>query len=244
MYPLSANDILRIHEQGCFQHPLDRALTILQTAITDTPRDALALLSIGDRDRKLLDLRERTFGPVIGGYAKCPQCGDELEYDLHVPELKTSERDDCRSAECEWDADGFQLWFRMPNSIDLAAMVGYQSTARARNSLIERCVSAASCNGEKITPAELPPKLIEKLAAHVAEIDPQAEILLQLSCPACAHKWTAVLDIAGILWSEISAEARRLLREIAALAKAYGWRETDILAMSPVRRHWYLELAY
>jgi hypothetical protein len=33
-----------------------------------------------------------------------------------------------------------------------------------------------------------------------------------------------------------------LLREIEALARAYGWSEREILDLSPQRRHTYLEL--
>jgi hypothetical protein len=43
-------------------------------------------------------------------------------------------------------------------------------------------------------------------------------------------------------WSEISAEARRLLLEVHNLASAYGWSESDILSMSALRRRYYLEM--
>jgi hypothetical protein len=33
-----------------------------------------------------------------------------------------------------------------------------------------------------------------------------------------------------------------VLREVHILASAYGWREDDILAMSPARRRIYLEM--
>src|SRR5206468_730296 len=36
--------------------------------------------------------------------------------------------------------------------------------------------------------------------------------------------------------------AGRLLREVDALARAYGWREPDILALTPWRRDAYLQL--
>jgi len=45
-------------------------------------------------------------------------------------------------------------------------------------------------------------------------------------------------------WAELAAEAKRLLREVDALARAYGWREADILALSSQRRHAYLELVW
>jgi hypothetical protein len=34
-----------------------------------------------------------------------------------------------------------------------------------------------------------------------------------------------------------------MLYDVHALASAYGWREADVLAMSPMRRQVYLELA-
>jgi hypothetical protein len=44
------------------------------------------------------------------------------------------------------------------------------------------------------------------------------------------------------LWREIESMAGRLLRDVHALASAYGWHEKDILALSPVRRQFYLTL--
>jgi hypothetical protein len=50
-------------------------------------------------------------------------------------------------------------------------------------------------------------------------------------------------DIEEYFWVEVAARAMRILREIHILARAYGWREADILAMSTRRRQAYLELA-
>ena len=76
----------------------------------------------------------------------------------------------------------------------------------------------------------------------MASADPMAEIHLVLDCPCCQHKWEAPFDIVAFLWREISAAARRLLREVHTIASAYGWTETEILALSPARRRIYLEI--
>jgi hypothetical protein len=39
----------------------------------------------------------------------------------------------------------------------------------------------------------------------------------------------------------VAARAQRLLMEVHLLARAYSWRESDILAMSPARRNAYLQ---
>lgn len=74
------------------------------------------------------------------------------------------------------------------------------------------------------------------------ECDPQAEVLLQLTCPSCQREWMITFDIVSFLWIEIHAHAKRLLQEVHTVARAYGWHEADILALSPVRRQFYLEM--
>jgi hypothetical protein len=76
----------------------------------------------------------------------------------------------------------------------------------------------------------------------MAEADPQADVQLALSCPDCGHSWLAAFDIVSYFWSEVNSWAQRLLGEVHTLASFYGWSERDILAMSPVRRHIYLDM--
>ena len=83
--------------------------------------------------------------------------------------------------------------------------------------------------------------VVDAIVAHMAQADPQADIQLSLVCPQCGHQWQAAFDIASFFWSEINAWANRMLREVHILASRYGWSETDILAMSPWRRQFYLE---
>jgi hypothetical protein len=76
----------------------------------------------------------------------------------------------------------------------------------------------------------------------MAEVDQAGDFQLSLRCPACEHAWLAAFDIGGYFWAEVHAWATRLLQEIHELASAYGWCETDILALSTPRRQAYLEL--
>ena len=78
--------------------------------------------------------------------------------------------------------------------------------------------------------------------AHGLHVDPQANVQMNLSCVRCGKHWQAVFDIESFLWSEINRWAERLLLEVHQLARAYGWREADILAMSPHRRRFYLDM--
>jgi hypothetical protein len=88
----------------------------------------------------------------------------------------------------------------------------------------------------------LPDSVIQAVLERMGHADPQANLEIELSCPACSHNWQETFDIVSFLWSEITAWAIRILREVHVLASAYGWREADILAMNPRRRQAYLEL--
>jgi hypothetical protein len=243
MRPLSAHDLLRVWEVGEGQHPVDRALTLLAAGCPELTRDELAALSIGQRDARLLTLRERTCGPRMYGFAACPKCAERLEFDVAVVDLRVDAEPDEGEGAWELVAEDLVLRFRLPNSQDLAAAAGCQDISTARELLVQRCVLQASRDGMQIRCSELPAEIIGALAQRMIEYDPQAEVLLDLRCPECDHRWQVLFDIASFFWTELSAQARRLLDEISSLARAYGWREADILTMSARRRQYYLELA-
>jgi len=88
----------------------------------------------------------------------------------------------------------------------------------------------------------LPPDVLDAVETKMEQHDLQAHVLFELTCPQCAHIWSAVFDIAAFLWEELDAFAARLLREIHTLASSYSWHESDILGLSPYRRQAYLDL--
>ena len=87
------------------------------------------------------------------------------------------------------------------------------------------------------------PDSAEELVLQVLdELDPQADVRLNLICPSCGHGWHALFDIATYFWREIDDWAQRTLRDVHTLAMAYGWREADILGLSAWRRQAYLQM--
>ncbi len=67
MRALSRAEILAVWETGAGQHPLSRAMTMLAAACQGHRWADLACLSIGQRDRLLWELHEKTFGPETVG---------------------------------------------------------------------------------------------------------------------------------------------------------------------------------
>jgi len=244
MPPVSAHDLLRAWEVGEDQHPIDRALTLLSVACPELTWDELAALSVGQRDARLLTLRERIFGPRLNASAECPRCADRLEFAVAVADLREGmESDEGKEPQEDLATNGdLVLRFRLPNSRDLAAVLSCRDSAEARNLLALRCVLRATRDGAPADVDELPAEAIAELARRMAERDPQAEVLLDFRCPMCKHEWRAPFDIVAFFWTEMATQAKRLLREVHTLARAYGWREADILEMSARRRQIYLEM--
>jgi len=245
MRPLSAHTIIRLWEWGQGRNLADRALGLLVVALPDRSQDELASLSLGRRDALLLDLREQTFGPTLDSYGECPECRQGMEFTLRVSDLivpPEGPESDRERRELELASGDYAIRFRLPDSSDLSRLAECRDVSEARGLLAERCLLRATRGGREAALRELPDDVLAKLSARMIECDPQAEVLLDMDCPACGHSWLAVFEIASFFWNEISARAMRLLREVDALARAYGWSEADILSMSAARRQLYLEM--
>jgi len=237
---LTTAALLNVWEHGLTEKPLQRALNLLAAAHPEASLQQLQQLSIGQRDAQLIEIREALYGEHLTCLVPCPQCGEQLEITLDTRQLRSLPASPAGShsltvGDCE-------VQFRLPDSTDLLLLADLPDAARARHTLLERCVRQAARNGEPLAAADLPEEVVTGIASRMAELDPQADIQIALDCPNCARHWTTNFEISSYLWSEINAWAVRLLREVHRLARAYGWREADILALSPLRRQFYLEL--
>ncbi len=228
------------------QQPVERALMLLAAASPPALPEALAQLSIGQRDARLLQLREWAFGPQLIGLASCGNCGERLELTFNSADIRLLPSSQEESAETavplSVSVDGYEVSFRLPDSLDLASISGETDGVTFRGLLLERCILSASHENAVIPAADLPGAVVTAVAERMSEADPQADIRLALTCASCGHHWQAPFDILSFFWSEINAWAYRILREVHALALAYGWREADILAMTPWRRQFYLAM--
>lgn len=239
MRGLSASELLNCWEQGLTQPLVRRALILLDAACPETAIDTLAELSIGQRDRCLLTLREWTFGPQLVCLTRCPECDERLEWRLNVADIRTDAENDAAAILSVKNA-GYEIDFRLPNSWDIEAFTANEGLKRQRELLLRRCVLNIRCKDEDASIEQLPAEVLQAVSDRMAQADPQADVQLNIACSSCRHPWLATFDIVSFFWSEIDIWAQRTLHEVHVLASAYGWRETDILAMSAQRRQLYL----
>lgn len=248
MRPLNAAELLNVWEYGLNQPTLQRALIIIAAASPELDSHAVAKLSIGGRDARLLKLREWMFGPLLLNTAQCPQCEERVEWEGKTSDLRMQSFTDTKlEEEFSLEVDGYQLCFRLPTSLDITAVMALiqsesdnSDNTIGTKALVKKCVVSADRAGTVCDPAELSQLVLDALSQKFEELDPQADIRIALTCPQCSHQWQVQFDIVSFLWTEINSWAERILRTIHRLASAYGWTERDILTLSPVRRQLYL----
>jgi len=232
---------LALWEQGRARHAVDRALLLLGAVRPGTPWDELADLPVGRRDAALLALRRASFGTRLEVATGCVACGETLAFELDLAAFGGVEgvKDDdggddgdglVQAAAIELDGRRY----RRPTSRDLAAIAHETDAEAARRQLLKRC---------GLDDAAAQPETLTRVEAALAAADAAADITLALRCEACGTRFEADFDIAALLWQDIEAAARRALLDVDLLARAYGWSEREVLALSDTRRAAYVELA-
>jgi hypothetical protein len=240
MQNLTAADIVDIWEMGAVAGQADRGLLLLAAVYPDRRYPDLAGLSLGARNRAAFDLRAQLFGRTLSAQLRCPSCNDRLEFQVDQAALCSGPPSD--PAEARWlDMPGWRVRFRAATSSDLAAAAAAGSAMAARLVLLEQLVLDAWHDGQPVIPADLPEAVITRIEEALDALDPDGDPVLQMSCAHCGHDWPARFDIADFLWHEIAVLGRRLLDEVDVLARAYGWTEAEVLALSPARRRHYLD---
>lgn len=236
MRALSSSDFLDLWERGFGLHPLDQGLLVLGAALPGTSYESLADWPLGRRNQALAELRSACFGPRLHGYTTCNRCGEKMEFEVDSLAFGRNAADTAENFSRPISVKGRS--FRLPSSRDLALAAQETDSSSAAIRIMEACRldAAESTNWSE--------EDLEEVGQKMAAADPLAEIVLNLSCPACGQECNPILDIAAFLWAEIEARAKRLLFDIHALASAYGWTQNEILSLSEQRRGLYLEMVH
>jgi hypothetical protein len=231
MQTLTQVDTLALWESGRTLHPIDQGLLAVETAFPETRDESVADWPLGRRNRALAELHCACFGSRLSGWTTCRECGEKLEFNVDGNALLHTEAPALADAVIIGDRQ-----FRLPTSRDLARIASSTETVDPARALLNACLVAGDVAGDWSE---------EEIAAageQLAAADPLAEVRLDFKCPACGEDFEENLDLASFLWLELQARAERLLLDVHLLARAYGWSEAEVLALSPVRRNFYLEM--
>lgn len=164
----------------------------------------------------------------------CGACGSGFEFDL--PLARCVQTVDERPLQLD-TAAGAQLSVRLPQGGDLAAW-------RAAGQHDEFALAASlvlAVDGVAPTPGFVPTAdAVEAIAEQLAERDPFTAMQVRAACPDCGYDNAADVDLEALLLRGFALQQRRLLDEVATLARAFHWSEAQILALPAWRRAHYL----
>jgi hypothetical protein len=239
---VAASELLAVWE-ACLSRsdaPQSRAALLQAVVRRDATAEELMSLPVGERDADLFALRSTLFGKHFAVLLTCGGCGEELEFDIDAASLTGSPSAPEALVDGEWTID-----YRLPTPRDLAEIrdAAGADRLRARQLLISAVIGSARRGDIPVAAAELPDAVVSALASKIAAADPNSDIRFNADCPSCGARLRSQLDIATYLWDELDAWARQTLVDVHLLASTYGWTEPDVLALSPLRRRHYLELA-
>jgi hypothetical protein len=199
-------------------------------------------LAAGDREALLLQVRRLNFGDTLMCVVTCPSqaCGKPMDLELRVRDLLLGPYEDWQPYYTV-GSNGLRATFRVPTGADLEAVA---PTARtdphaAARMLLKRIVVDAQDEGRRVGGSS--PDLADLIAQRLSDVDPQAELRLNLRCAECGVACSTVLNSAAHLRAELAQRMRRIYEEVHTLASTYHWSEAEILRMPEARRRVYLQ---
>jgi len=240
MRPLTTRELFAVWDQAHKETPVWRALWLLATASPDESWEAIEHLSLVERDKRLLDLRECMFGSNMVCLAHCPDCKKELEVAFRVDDIRMP-----LTGQTQFDVvmDDITVTFRLPTSHDILLLLNpSRDVTQDRLLLLERCIIHIESTNGPHSVADLPAGLVDQILQKMEQAGQQADLRITLNCAECGHRWINLFDVVSFFWEEIDVWAKRLAWDIHILAKSYGWSEAEILSLSPNRRKSYRDL--
>jgi hypothetical protein len=119
MTALFARDLLATWERAQQQPWPARALALLAPFCPESSADALAQLSVGERDARLLHARIALFGSRLAARTDCPACQESIEIDTDIAGLDVQPSTATAS---RLEEGSFVVEYRLPTTADLVGL--------------------------------------------------------------------------------------------------------------------------
>ncbi len=240
---IAADEVLAMWERAAPLAPPERAVMLAAALAPPQPVTEVWDWPIGSRDARLVQLQQALAGTVMEYVTTCAACASDIEFELDgAALLNTAESAEAPSPV---EVDGWRITWRPIATADLLEAARANDLAAADAVLFDRCIAGmtAPTGSQEAASPPAPGRVRRAVVAAMAASDPLAEVLVELTCPACRAAVAAEVDVADLVWTELRSRALRLLREVDVLARTYGWTEPEVLALSEQRRRVYLQMA-
>jgi hypothetical protein len=219
--------------------PVPAILELARRVARTVTGDRLDWMSLPATDlgAAALVIRRSWIGEVIRTDAKCPGpgCRERIDVSFGIGDYLHYHRPRRPRSAIGVAGEGWltlaatPVRFRVPTVADLLAAMSCDQPAAE---LSDRCIDAP----------ELSRALAQRLDRALSALAPSLDDLVGGSCPACGHKVTMRFDPLAYTLTELRQAFSGIHLEAHALAAAYGWPETSILALPRGRRRRYASM--
>lgn len=205
--------------------------------------DAAWSMPLSARIARLLHIvqltTQRDVLPVI---VACPQgdCRQRFELELPFEPLVKTEVEASRMAEIIPFPTGNSatVALRLPTGRDQASW--RQSSFATEDDALASIVRSLATDPERLP--SLTREELASLAEKMEAADPLVSFSVSTTCPHCHREVAAAVDLEAAAIAQLAHCRRALLREVHDFATAYGWTETEVLAIPLPRRAEYRRL--
>lgn len=211
--------------------------------------DAVRGLCLGDREALMLHLRRLTLGERIVALFTCPNpdCKEVLSHDMNVKSLLLpvySRWQKAYESSFATEEGRCLVRFRLPDGRDQerAAITALsRGLEAAADELVRGCILEA--RDEDGSPLQsISCAVAARLSSCMSELDPQAELLLELKCPSCGMSFESLFDAAGFFMRELSGVRDLFYSDVHMLAYHYHWPLHEILGLESMNRRRYVQI--
>jgi hypothetical protein len=240
----TASMLMETSDCGHDQPPAARTFLLLSSLAAGADPDDVWSTGLGPTNVLLLDACHSALGiSKLDAAAECPQCGSALEASFTVADLREGLSRGARECEVHGVRSGqYLVSVRDVTLGDLRVASDLRDLASARAVLFERCILSAERSGVAVPVDSLPEDILLAVSNHLGEHDQSGDPRVGMTCVGCSRQFERGLDLIGHAWVALETAADKLQREVAALARGFGWTESEVLALSTRRRESYLKI--
>jgi hypothetical protein len=221
---------------------LKRVITFDKAALTESDtEEILRRLAIGDRSALMLHLRRLTFGDLLKCVINCPACKETMSLDLSIDKLLQIEAPPPQT-EYIIHTEGFVFKLRPITGADQEALLLKNDRTQYTNQAEQLVRSCIVSSDPTLPHTSLTDDFLAIISSKLEEIDPMADLILDLTCLACQHVFQTPFIVEDFIFHEISARQQQFEQEVHWMAFNYHWSEDAILSLPIKKRKRYVEL--
>lgn len=161
------------------------------------PLDIVRALSLGERDRLLLVLRERSLGPRICGEVQCPKCNNVIQVEFATQDLMHTRMEPNAASEVRLPGGGLAVLRQLTarDHEEFALERGLDSTGQLKMAL-KRVLVSVDGRPAKEAWSRLTDADIAALADGLT-VTRYQETRLRMQCNQCQQALDAPFDVCG-----------------------------------------------